>query len=116
LPEVIDLHDEYPTQTTATIILFHPLPRGGKTRTENSVVSLVSTAMDTYLVPTGQKAWMIEGAGGCLGELRRIRGLYVIIPSRGSLLDDVKGGYGSQSAAMNAIIERTGGVCKMKAH
>ena len=72
--------------------------------------------MDTYLVPTGRKAWMIEGPEGRLGELREISGLYVIIPARGSPLDNVKGGYGSHSAAMNAIIERTGGVCKMKAY
>jgi len=57
---------------------------------------------------------MIQGVEGRLGELRRIKGLYVIIPARGSLLDDVKGGYGSQAAAMNAVIERTGGVCKMR--
>ena len=70
--------------------------------------------MDTYLVPTGSRAWMIEGAGCRLGELRKISGLYVIIPARGSPLDDVKGGYASQTAAINAIIERTGGVCKMR--
>jgi len=38
---------------------------------------------------------MIEGAGCRLGELRKISGLYVIIPARGSPLDDVKGGYAS---------------------
>jgi hypothetical protein len=70
--------------------------------------------MDTYLVPTGQRVWMIEGANGHLGELRKIRDLYVIIPSRGSPLDDVKGGYGSKSAAMDAITERTCGVYKMR--
>jgi hypothetical protein len=70
--------------------------------------------MDTYVVPTGSKGWIIEGAGCRLGELRKISGLYVIIPARDSPLDDVKGVYGSQAAAMNAIIERTGGVCKMR--
>jgi hypothetical protein len=70
--------------------------------------------MDTYLVPTEQWAWIIEGADGHLGELRKIRGLYVIIPSRGSPLDDVKGGYGSKSAALDAITNRIGGVCKTR--
>jgi hypothetical protein len=71
--------------------------------------------MDTYLVPTtGRKAWVIEGVEGRLGELRKISGLYVIIPAHGSPLDDVKGGYRSQTAAMNAIIECTGGDCKMR--
>ena len=70
--------------------------------------------MDTHLVPSGWKAWVIEGTGGCLGELRKIRGRFVITPLRGSPLDDVKGPYGSQTAAMNAIIECTGGVCKMR--
>jgi hypothetical protein len=70
--------------------------------------------MDTYLVPTGRSAWVIEGPEGRLGELRKISRLYVIIPSHGSPLDDVKGGYGSQAAAINAIVERTGGVCKMR--
>ena len=70
--------------------------------------------MDTYLIPTGRRAWLIEGADCRLGELRRISRLYVIIPAPGSPLDDVKGGYGSQTAAMNAIIERTGGICKMR--
>jgi hypothetical protein len=57
---------------------------------------------------------MIEGADGRLGELRKISGLYVIIPSHGSPLDDVKGGYGSQAAAIDAIVERTRGVCKIR--
>ena len=70
--------------------------------------------MDTSLVPTGRNAWIIESVEGRLGELRRIEGFYVIIPARGSLLDDVKGGYGSQLAAINAIVECTGGVCNMR--
>jgi len=67
--------------------------------------------MDTRLVPTGPKAWMIMGADGCLGELREIRNLFVVVPARGSPLDDVKGGYGSQASAIEAIVWRTGGNC-----
>ena len=38
----------------------------------------------------------------------------LVTPTTDPPLDDVKGGYASQTAAMNAIIERTGGVCKMR--
>ncbi len=70
--------------------------------------------MDIHLLPVSQTAWMIEGDCGSLGELRMISGLFVIIPAHGSPLDDVKGGYGSQSAAINAIMGRTGGECHLR--
>jgi hypothetical protein len=69
--------------------------------------------MDTRLVPLTPTTWTIESGGRRLGELRKIGSLYVLIPSAGSPLDDVKGGYGSQAAAMNAIVECTQGSCKM---
>jgi hypothetical protein len=69
--------------------------------------------MDTRLVPLSPTTWTIESEGRRLGELRKIGGLYVLIPSAGSLLYDVKGGYGSQAAAMNAIVECTQGRCKI---
>ncbi len=70
--------------------------------------------METRLIPTDRNAWTIEGDNGCLGELRKIKGLFVIVPASGSLLDDIKGGYDSQAAAMDAIAKRTGGVCKVR--
>ena len=70
--------------------------------------------METWLVPIGPQAWRIEDDGGCLGELRKINGLFVIIPTTGSSLDEVKGGYSTQAAAMSAIMERTGGMCHLR--
>ncbi len=70
--------------------------------------------METCLVVIGPQAWRIEGEGGCLVELRRIKGLFVIVPSIGSPLDEVKGGYSTQAAATSAIIERTGGMCRLR--
>lgn len=69
--------------------------------------------MNTRFVPHGPRAWRIEGKSGCLGELRKIKGLFVIIPAAGSSLDEVKGGYSTQTAAMRAIMERTGGMCRL---
>ncbi len=71
----------------------------------------MSRGMSTRLVPIGPKAWIIKEAGGCLGELREIKSLFVIIPARGSPLDDVKGGYGSQAAAIEAIVRCRGLNC-----
>ncbi len=70
--------------------------------------------METRLIPTDRNVWKIEGDSGCLGELRKIKGLFVIVPASGSLLDDIKGGYGSQAAALDAITKRTGGVCTVR--
>jgi hypothetical protein len=55
----------------------------------------------------------IEGEHDRMGELRKIGWLFVLIPSAGSPPDDVKGGYGSQAAAMDAVVERIQGRCKM---
>ena len=74
----------------------------------------MSVAVDTHLIAIGQQAWRIEAHGCCLGELRRISRLFVLIPVAGSPLDDVKGGYGSRAAAMLAITERTGGACRVR--
>jgi hypothetical protein len=77
---------------------------------------IISPVPRAFLVPFGKRHWLIEDEHGRrLGQVHRTaRHLFVLEPDGGSALDAVKGEYPSQSAAMDAIIERTGGPCRMK--
>ena len=76
----------------------------------------LSMSLSTFLVPFGRQHWIIEDDHGRrLGQMHRTaRRLFVLEPGDESTLDAAKGEYPSQSAVMDAIIERTGGPCRMK--
>ena len=72
-----------PTQNRATIINpVSSVARRARDPLRQRFASLVSSAISTYLVPAGRRAW------GRLSELRKISGPYLIIPARGSPLDN----------------------------
>ena len=70
----------------------------------------------TFLVPFGKRHWCIEDEQGRrLGQIhRRAQQLFVLEPEGEPTLDAIKGEYPSQRAVMDAIIDCTGGPCRMK--
>jgi hypothetical protein len=73
-------------------------------------------SLSTFLVPFGRQHWIIEDEHGRrLGQMHRAgRRQFFLDPDGDPTLDPVKGEYPSQSAAMDAITDRTGGPCRMK--
>ena len=73
-------------------------------------------SLSTFLVPFGKRHWIIEDEHGRrLGQIHRTGPqLYVLEPDREPTLDAIRGEYPSQSAAMDAIVDHTGGPCRMK--
>jgi hypothetical protein len=73
-------------------------------------------SVSTFLVPFGKRHWIIQDEHGRrLGEIHRTSPqAFLLEPDNEPTLEAVRGEYSSQSAAMDAIIERTGGPCRMK--
>lgn len=73
-------------------------------------------SLSTFLMPFGKRRWIIEDEHGPrLGQMHRVAPqLFLLEPDSEPTLDAIRGEYPSQIAVMDAIIERTGGPCRMK--
>jgi len=73
-------------------------------------------SLSTFLAPLSKRHWCIEDEQGHrLGQInRRAQQLFVLEPEGERTLEPIKGEYPSQRAVMDAIIDCTGGPCRMK--
>ena len=72
--------------------------------------------MNTVLSPIEKSLWAVRAErGALLGHIRRLsRSLFVIEAEPDSILTPATpADYPSQSAAMDAVVELTGGTCRM---